>query len=70
MSCLTESTTLKSVTFLSRDFYHVRFCNCLVLCLYVLQYFAKNQVGSLPNPKGTLSNAQAHTKFHCFSNWH
>ena len=36
----------------------------------ILQYFAKKQVGSLPNPEGTLSNAQVHTKFHCFSNWH
>ena len=36
----------------------------------ILQYFAKKQVGSLPNPEGTLSNARVHTKFHCFSNWH
>ena len=36
----------------------------------ILQYFAKKQVGSLPNPEGTLSNAQVHTKFHCFGNWH
>ena len=34
-----------------------------------LQYFAKKQVGSLPNPEGTLSNARVHTKFHCFGNW-
>ena len=36
----------------------------------ILQYFAKKQVGSLPNPEGTLSNAQVHTKFHCFGNRH
>ena len=36
----------------------------------ILQYFAKKQVGSLPNPEGTLSYARVHTKFHCFSNWH
>ena len=36
----------------------------------ILQCFAKKQVGSLPNPEGTLSNAQVHTKLHCFSNWH
>ena len=36
----------------------------------ILQYFAKKQVGSLPNPEATLSNAQVHTKFHCFDNWH
>ena len=36
----------------------------------ILQYFAKKQVGSLANPEGTLSNAQVHTKFHCFGNWH
>ena len=36
----------------------------------ILQYFAKKQVGFLPNPEGTLSNAQVHTKFHCFGNWH
>ena len=36
----------------------------------ILQYFAKKQVGSLPNPEGTLSNAQIHTKFHCFGNWY
>ena len=34
MSRLTESTTLKSVTIYLVTFYHVRFCNCLVLCLY------------------------------------
>ena len=36
----------------------------------ILQYFAKKQVGSLPNPEATLSNARIHTKFRCFSNWH
>ena len=36
----------------------------------ILQYFAKKQVGSLPNPEGTLSNARVYTKFHCFGNWH
>ena len=36
----------------------------------ILQYFAKKQVGSLPNPEGALSNAQVYTKFHCFDNWH
>ena len=36
----------------------------------ILQYFTKKQVGSLPNPEGILSNAQAHMKFHCFGNWH
>ena len=36
----------------------------------ILQYFAKKKVGFLPNPKGTLSNARFHTKFHCFGNWH
>ena len=36
----------------------------------ILQYFAKKQVGSLPNPEATLSNARVHTKFHCFGNWH
>ena len=36
----------------------------------ILQYFAKKQVGSLPNPEGTLSNARVHMKFHCFGNWH
>ena len=35
----------------------------------ILQYFAKKQVGSLPNPEGTLSNARVHMKFHCFGNW-
>ena len=35
----------------------------------ILQYFAKKQVGSLPNPEGSLSNARVHMKFHCFSNW-
>ena len=35
MSCLTESATLKSVTFFYLvTFYHVRFYNCLVLRLY------------------------------------
>ena len=29
----------------------------------ILQYFAKKQVGSLPNPEGTLSNARVHMKF-------
>ena len=66
MSRLTESATLKSVTFLSRGFLSRE-----VLCyVYILQYFAKKQVGSLPNPERTLSNAQVHTKFHCFGNWH
>ena len=36
----------------------------------ILQYFAKKQVGSLPNPEGTLSNARVQMKFHCFDNWH
>ena len=36
----------------------------------VLQYLAKKQVGSLPNPEATLSNARVHTKFCCFGNWH
>ena len=36
----------------------------------ILQYFAKKHVGSLQTPEGTLSNAQVHTKFHCFGNWH
>ena len=36
----------------------------------ILQYFAKKQVGSVPNPEGTLSNARVHTKFHYFGNWH
>ena len=36
----------------------------------ILQYFTKKQVGSLPNPEATLSNALVHTKFHCFGNWH
>ena len=49
-------------------FYHMRFCNCLVLS--ILQCFAKKQVGSLPNPERTLSNAQVHTKFHCCGKWH
>ena len=57
------------VTFYHVTFYHVRFCNCLVLS--ILQYFAKKQVGSLPNPEGALSNnARVYTKFHCFDNWH
>ena len=33
-------------------------------------YFAKKQVGSLPNIERILSNARVHTKFHCFGNWH
>ena len=36
----------------------------------ILHYFAKKQVGSLPNPEGTLFNARVHMKFHCFGNWH
>ena len=36
----------------------------------ILQYFAKKQVGSLPNPEATLSNARVDMKFHCFGNWH
>ena len=36
----------------------------------ILQYFAKKQVGSLPNPEATLSNVRVNTKFHCFGNWH
>ena len=41
------------------------------MVMSILQYFAKKQVGSLPNHEGTLSNAQVHdTKFHCFRNWH
>ena len=36
----------------------------------ILQYFAKKQVESLPNPEATLSNARVHTKFRCFGNWH
>ena len=36
----------------------------------ILQYFAKKQVRSLPNPEGTLPNARVYTKFHCFGNWH
>ena len=35
----------------------------------ILQYFGKKQVGSLPNPEATLSNARVHTKFRCFGNW-
>ena len=31
--------------------------------MHILQYFAKKQVGSLPDPKATLSNAWVHTKF-------
>ena len=38
--------------------------------MYILQYFDKKQVGSLPNPEATLSNARVHTKFHCFDNWY
>ena len=36
----------------------------------ILQYFAKKQVGSLPNPERTLSNARVHTILHSFGNWH
>ena len=36
----------------------------------ILQYFAKKQVGPLPNPEATLSNARIDTKFHCFGSWH
>ena len=36
----------------------------------ILLFFAKKQVGSLPNPEATLSNARVHTKFRCFGNWH
>ena len=36
----------------------------------ILQYFAKKQVGSLPNPETTLSNARVHAKFRCFGNWY
>ena len=36
----------------------------------ILQYFTKKQVGSLPNPEGTLCDARVHTKFHCFDIWH
>ena len=36
----------------------------------ILQYFAKKQVGSLPNPEGTLSDARIYMKFHCFGNLH
>ena len=36
----------------------------------ILQCFAKKQVGSLPNPEATLSDARVYTKFHCFGNWH
>ena len=36
----------------------------------IFQHFAKKQVGSLPNPEGTLSNARFHTKFQCFGKWH
>ena len=36
----------------------------------ILQYFAKKQVGSLPNPEGILSNARVYTKLLCFGNWH
>ena len=36
----------------------------------IFQCFAKKQVGSLPNPEATLSNARVHTKFRCFGNWH
>ena len=35
----------------------------------ILQYFAKKQVGSLPNPEGTLSNARVYMKFHFVGNW-
>ena len=33
----------------------MRFCDCL-MATSILQYFARKQVGSLPNPEGTLSN--------------
>ena len=36
----------------------------------ILQYFAKNQVESLPNPEGTLSNSRIHMKFCCFGDWY
>ena len=36
----------------------------------ILQYFAKKQAWSLPNPEATLSNPRVHTKFRCFGNWH
>ena len=36
----------------------------------IFQYFAKKQVGSLPNPERTLSNAQVYMKFHCLGYWH
>ena len=36
----------------------------------ILQYFAKKQVGWLPNPEAKLSNARIHTKFRYFGNWH
>ena len=36
----------------------------------IFKYFAKKQVGSLPNAEGTLSNARVHMKFLCFGNWH
>ena len=36
----------------------------------ILQYFAKKQAGSLPNPEATSSNARLNMKFRCFSNWH
>ena len=37
----------------------------------VLQYFARKQVGSLPGPEATLSNARVRTGFRCFGgNWH
>ena len=36
----------------------------------ILQYFAKKQVASVPNPEATLSNARVHMKFRCFGNWH
>ena len=40
MSRLTEFATLKSVTFsIPWLFYHVRFCNCLVLCLSPLDVY-------------------------------
>ena len=35
----------------------------------ILQYFTKKQVGSLPNPETTLSNARVHTKLRCFGKW-
>ena len=36
-------------------FYHMRFCNCLMLCLYFSISLRSKCMGFLPNPKGTLS---------------